>query len=94
MLESAPMYSHAVAIVFLVCFAVSAWSRPCPSGMIWGLNGEAGSGSAGLIESLPAGVIRGGNFKMREAAGVLTMSLNASPAHFRETTGFRRAIRK
>lgn len=61
---------------------------------IWGLNGEAGLGTAGLVDGLPAGVIRGGNFKMKEAAGVLTMSLNASPAHFRETTGFRCALRK
>lgn len=65
----------------------------CPD-TVWGVNGEAGSGTQGLVEGLPAATLRGGNYKMKEAAGVYAMSLNAAPSHFRETTGFRCAVRK
>lgn len=55
---------------------------------VWGVNGEAGSGRD-MIEGLPAATLRGGNFKMKEAAGVYSMTVNPAPAHFRETSGFR-----
>lgn len=55
---------------------------------VWGVNGEAGSGHE-MVEGLPAATLRGGNFKMKEAAGVYAMTVNPAPSHFRETSGFR-----
>lgn len=55
---------------------------------VWGVNGEAGSGRE-MIEGMPAATLRGGNFKMKEAAGVYSMTVNPAPSHFRETSGFR-----
>lgn len=48
---------------------------------VWGVNGEAGAGHD-MIEGLPAAILRGGNFKMKEAAGVYTMTVNPAPRIF------------